>query len=183
MGALGCALYAKQLKTAEVTNLEDMMHQAQFTSRQVQCNGCENQCAITRYTFGSGEHYFSGNKCEKVFTNKGNVSEKGVNAYEKKIELLFDRQVNIAAPLLTIGIPRCLNMYEEYSFWHSLFTECGIRVCLSDASTFNKYEKAANMVMSDNICFPANWCTAISKPYRIQSRPDIYAVCHIRRNR
>lgn len=123
MGALGCALYAKQLKTAEVTNLEDMMRQAQFTSRQVQCNGCENQCAITRYTFGSGEHYFSGNKCEKVFTNKGNVSEKGVNAYEKKIE--------------------------------SLFTECGIRVCLSDASTFNKYEKAANMVMSDNICFPA----------------------------
>lgn len=123
MGALGCALYAKQLKTAEVTNLEDMMRQTQFTSRQVQCNGCENQCAITRYTFGSGEHYFSGNKCEKVFTNKGNVSEKGVNAYEKKIE--------------------------------SLFTECGIRVCLSDASTFNKYEKAANMVMSDNICFPA----------------------------
>lgn len=46
-------------------------------------------------------------------------------------------------------------MYEEYPFWHSLFTECGIRVCLSDASTFNKYEKAANMVMSDNICFPA----------------------------
>lgn len=155
MGALGCALYAKQLKTAEVTNLEDMMRQTQFTSRQVQCNGCENQCAITRYTFGSGEHYFSGNKCEKVFTNKGNVSEKGVNAYEKKIEFLFDRQVNIAAPLLTIGIPRCLNMYEEYPFWHSLFTECGIRVCLSDASTFNKYEKAANMVMSDNICFPA----------------------------
>ena len=155
MGALGCALYAKQLKTAKVTNLEDMMHQAQFTSRQVQCNGCENQCAITRYAFGNGEHYFSGNKCEKVFTNKGNVSEKGVNAYEKKIELLFDRQVNIAAPLLTVGIPRCLNMYEEYPFWHSLFTECGIRVCLSDASTFNKYEKAANMVMSDNICFPA----------------------------
>ncbi|KAA5433406.1 acyl-CoA dehydratase activase, partial [Bacteroides cellulosilyticus] len=103
MGALGCALYAKQLKTAKVTNLENMMHQAQFTSRQVQCNGCENQCAITRYAFGNGEHYFSGNKCEKVFTNKGNVSEKGVNAYEKKIELLFDRQVNIAAPLLTIG--------------------------------------------------------------------------------
>ena len=119
MGALGCALYAKQLKTAKVTNLENMMHQAQFTSRQVQCNGCENQCAITRYAFGNGEHYFSGNKCEKVFTNKGNVSEKGVNAYEKKIELLFDRQVNIAAPLLTIGIPRCLNMYEEYPFWHS----------------------------------------------------------------
>ncbi len=155
MGAFGCALYAKQTATTRVTNLQDMMQRAQFTSKQVQCHGCENQCAVTRYSFSNGGNYSSGNKCEKVFTNKGNEYEKGMNAYEKKIELLFDRQTDIATPLLTIGIPRILNMYEEFPFWHSLFTECGIQVHLSEASTFSKYEKAANMVMSDNICFPA----------------------------
>lgn len=46
-------------------------------------------------------------------------------------------------------------MYEEYPFWHTLFTACGIQVQLSAPSTFSKYETAAGMVMSDNICFPA----------------------------
>ena len=118
MGAFGCALYAKQTATTRVTNLQNMMQQAQFTSKQVQCHGCENQCAVTRYSFSNGGNYFSGNKCEKVFTNKGNEYEKGMNAYEKKIELLFDRQTDITTPLLTIGIPRILNMYEEFPFWY-----------------------------------------------------------------
>ena len=56
---------------------------------------------------------------------------------------------------MTIGIPRCLNMYENFPFWHSLLTSCGIRVCLSDTSNFVTYEQNAQMVMSDNICFPA----------------------------
>ena len=46
-------------------------------------------------------------------------------------------------PLFTIGIPRILNMYEEYPFWHTLFTACGIQVQLSEPSTFSKYETAA----------------------------------------
>ena len=55
MGAFGCALYAKQTATTRVTNLQNMMQQAQFTSKQVQCHGCENQCAVTRYSFSNGE--------------------------------------------------------------------------------------------------------------------------------
>ena len=56
---------------------------------------------------------------------------------------------------MTIGIPRCLNMYEDFPFWHTLLTECGINVVLSDSSNFTLYETCAWMVMSDNICFPA----------------------------
>lgn len=108
-----------------------------------------------RYTFNSENHYFSGNRCEKVFSNKGSHADKGINTYDKKLELLFDRSADIPQPLFTIGIPRILNMYEEYPFWHTLFTACGIQVQLSDPSTFSKYETAAGMVMSDNICFPA----------------------------
>ena len=155
MGALGCALYAKHLPDAKEMDLQDMIHLARFTSGQLQCRGCENQCAVTRYTFNNKNSYFSGNRCEKAYTNKGTVTGRGINVYEKKVELLFNRKADIPRPLLTIGIPRCLNMYEEYPFWHTLFTGCGIQVCLSAPSTFDKYETAANKVMSDNICFPA----------------------------
>ncbi|WP_195662310.1 acyl-CoA dehydratase activase [Bacteroides congonensis] len=155
MGAIGCALYAKQLGCTRTTGLKEMLQWAQYTSKQLQCRGCENQCAIMRYTFNNENHYFSGNRCEKVYSNKGSDSEKGVNTYNKKVALLFDRNVNIPSPVSTIGIPRILNMYEEYPFWHTLFTACGIQVRLSEPSTYRKYETAANMVMSDNICFPA----------------------------
>ncbi len=155
MGALGCALYARTTESVGVTTLPEMWAHSQFTSRRLSCGGCENRCTVTRYTFDNGNPYFSGNRCEKVFTNKGEKAEKGINLYEQKRELLFNRPAAGSATRLTLGIPRCLNMYEEYPFWHTLFSECGIRVCLSDGSTFPRYEQAANRVMSDNICFPA----------------------------
>lgn len=91
-----------------------------------------------------------------MFTNGGaGKPQKGINAYQKKNELLFDREGVKGDRRMTVGIPRCLNMYEDYPFWHTLFTECGIEVCLSDLSNFSSYERNACMVMSDNICFPA----------------------------
>lgn len=155
MGALGCALYARQIKNTSNIDLENMLQRAEYTSKQNQCRGCENQCTVTQYKFNNGNYYYSGNRCEKIFSNKGNQSNQGINAYSHKTKLLFDRKTEIVNPSLTIGIPRCLNMYEEYPFWHTLFTHCGIQVYLSETSTFNKYEVAARMVMSDNICFPA----------------------------
>lgn len=155
MGALGCALYAMQVQRSDSISLSDMLSEADYTSTSLNCHGCENRCSVTRYRFGNDNLYFSGNRCEKVFTNKGHTYEHGLNAYEKKRSLLFDRKREISHPLTVIGIPRCLNMYEEYPFWHTLFTECNIQVKLSDVSSYSNYEQCAGKVMSDNICFPA----------------------------
>ncbi len=155
MGAYGCALYAKAHAAGEV-RLDDMLAKAHYTSKFLHCKGCDNQCLVVRYQFDNGEKYYSGNRCEKVFTNGGaGKPQKGINAYQKKNELLFDREGVKCDRRMTVGIPRCLNMYEDYPFWHTLFTECGIEVCLSDLSNFSSYERNACMVMSDNICFPA----------------------------
>ncbi|MEA4916909.1 acyl-CoA dehydratase activase-related protein [Proteiniphilum sp.] len=54
-----------------------------------------------------------------------------------------------------IGIPRVLNMFENYPFWHTLLAECGFEVVLSPESTTKMYQKGVGSVMSDNICFPA----------------------------
>lgn len=154
MGAFGCALYAMKHQTASVS-LDEIINKAHYSSRSLYCKGCDNRCLVIRYQFESGKSYYSGNKCEKVFTNGENSSRKGLNVYRQKEELLFQRSTEITSPKLTIGVPRCLNMYEEYPFWHTLFASCGIQVCLSDSSNFRKYEYNARMVMSDNICFPA----------------------------
>lgn len=154
MGALGCALYAKQHAGAAMT-LDDILSKAHYTSHTLHCKGCDNQCLVVRYRFDNGKSYYSGNRCEKVFTNGEAEKEKGTNVYRDKNGLLFDREAITGDPIGTVGIPRCLNMYEDYPFWHTLFTACGFRVVLSDASRFAEYERNARMVMSDNICFPA----------------------------
>lgn len=153
MGAVGCALYA-QKQGGRSVSLAEMIDSAEFTMRQQACHGCENQCLVTTYRFAGGNRYYSGNRCERVFTNGGKAVERGVNAYEHKLKLLFNRDAEPSSGV-RIGIPRSLNMYEEYPFWHTLFTQCGLNVVLSDASTYVKYEASANQVMSDNICFPA----------------------------
>ena len=155
MGAYGCALYARRYSRSGVT-LDELLDKAGYTSRTLHCKGCDNQCLVVRYRFANGHDYFSGNRCEKVFANGcGDRPRKGINAYEKKNRLLFDREPLKSPSAITIGIPRCLNMYEDYPFWHTLFTNCGIGVRLSSSSEFSSYEQSACMVMSDNICFPA----------------------------
>ena len=129
-----------------------------YTSRTVTCHGCNNNCLVVKYDFGDGNIYYSGNRCERVFHNGGERVEKGRNAYEEKLHLLFDRANSKLSTLnsqLRIGIPRVLNMYEDFPFWHTLLTECGMEVVLSDESDMRAFEASARMVMSDNICFPA----------------------------
>ena len=152
MGAYGCALYASE-HLQQPKSLSEIMAEADFETKASQCQGCENRCHVTRYRFAGGNTYVSGNKCERVFTNSGRQTQKGKNIYTEKYHLLFDREP-ITAPR-KIGIPRALNMYENYPFWHRLLTDCGFQTVLSSDSAMNGYEQALCTVMSDNICFPA----------------------------
>ena len=168
MGAYGCALHAAaDNDTTSSQTIDDLLRLAHYETKQLQCKGCENHCYVSRYTFANGNKYFSGNKCERVFNNKGRNDIKGENIYTYKYRILFDRptqsisvstktkSINPHAASPTIGIPRILNMYEEYPFWNTLLRHAGFNIKLSSESTFSKYEGALNTVMSDNICFPA----------------------------
>ena len=97
-----------------------------------------------------------------VFVNGGEAKRKGLNVYDQKLHELFDRSLSSKPsnpsehlPTPSLGIPRALNQFEEFPFWHALFTHAGINVVLSSPSNYRKYERDAGMVMSDNICFPA----------------------------
>ena len=155
MGAYGCALYARTTADGKsAASLDDLLRAAEYTARRITCGGCENRCFVTKYTFAGDHAYYSGNKCEKVFTNRGAGAARGRNVSAEKNALLFDRPCP-AGSRGRIGIPRVLNMDEDYPFWHALLTEAGFEVVLSSPSTYRAYEAGVHSVMSDNICFPA----------------------------
>lgn len=162
MGALGAALYARQMwkiesKQTTFAGMEVLPDVNAIQQKELQCKGCTNKCSVVRFQFANGNICYAGNKCEKVFYNKSVQKEKGINAFDDKNEILFARTStnHTNGNILRIGIPRVLNMFENYPFWHTLFTECGIEVILSPESTFTLYQKGVGSIMSENICFPA----------------------------
>ena len=136
--------------------LDNLDRLIDYQSKQLRCKGCENLCIVTKFSFSGGNSYYSGNKCENVFTNKGKAIVRGENLYRYKNELLNACVVEQpAAPRHIIGIPRVLNMFENLPFWSALLRGCSIEVVLSAPSTTKMYEKGLGTIMSDSICFPA----------------------------
>jgi len=162
MGAYGAALLARDewlRQPEQATSFSGLnsLNIAENTRKQiVHCQGCENQCAIQRLTFPNGSKFFTGNRCEKIFTNNGKHAYRGVSMPEIKYRLLFDRPMEPKGiPRAVIGIPRVLNLYENFPFWSTLLVESGFRVQLSAPSKVGMYERGAGTITSENICFPA----------------------------
>ncbi len=161
MGAYGAALIAKENWKKEkpqsnFIGLERLDDIGMKKTRAFGCKGCENQCPITEIIFGNDEKYITGNRCENIYSNgKDNIS-KGRNFLKIEYDLIFNRKTTPdKKPIAVIGIPRVLNMFENFPFWCTLFVECGIQVLLSRPSTSKIAEKGSGTIMSDNICFPA----------------------------
>ncbi|HWQ61263.1 MAG TPA: acyl-CoA dehydratase activase, partial [Negativicutes bacterium] len=132
MGAYGAALIAKEryakghastlIKEAELDGLT-----SQTSNRR--CNNCGNNCLITVTRYSNGQSYYSGNRCERG-VGKEKAGADIPNIYEYKYKRLFRYEplTEAGAPRGTVGIPRVLNMYEDYPFWFTFFTELGYRV-------------------------------------------------------
>ena len=163
MGAYGMALLSKEqyennldmeyvstiLKTEEIDNLK-------IKITHTRCNNCENHCKLTINKFSNGQIHVSGNRCEK---GAGIVSKgkKLPNLVQYKFERIFNYEPlpEKEATRGTIGIPRVLNMYEDYPFWFTFLTNLKFRVILSEKSTRKTYEKGMESMPSESVCYPA----------------------------
>ena len=163
MGAYGMALLAKeQFETnldmeykSTLATLEDLKH-LNIEISHTRCNGCENHCKLTINKFGNGKRYISGNRCEK---GSGSVTANSElpNLIQYKFNRIFDYKPldEQYASRGTIGIPRVLNMYEDYPFWFTFLTELGFRVIISEKSTRKTYERGMESMPSESVCYPA----------------------------
>lgn len=163
MGAYGMALIAKEQYE---TNLDmeyystilkqDELDKLDIKINHTRCNGCENHCKLTVNIFSNGKRYISGNRCEKG-AGKTETHKNLPNLVKYKYERIFDYKP-IEEQYATrgiIGIPRVLNMYEDYPFWFTFLTNLGFRVIISDKSTRKTYEDGMESMPSESVCYPA----------------------------
>lgn len=159
MGAYGSAIIAcdnyKDGDRSTVLPLSEVDIFSVETSN-ARCGRCGNNCLLTVSKFADGSRYITGNRCEK---GAGMSSEKSdlPNMYKIKNALLFDRPSlhEEDAKRGTIGIPRVLNMYENYPFWHAFFSKLGFRVVLSPPTDKEMYQNGMDTISSDTACYPA----------------------------
>ena len=156
MGAFGAALISRDNapeKSALLGREEIADFKAESTTRH--CAGCGNKCLLTLTKFGDGKTYISGNRCERG----ASVSEKGAlpaNIFAKKYRRLFDHYKPLAeaeAPRGVMGVPRVLNMYEDYPFWFTILTKLGFSVRLSSKAPDENL--GIDTIPSQTVCYPA----------------------------
>ncbi len=163
MGAFGMALLAKEQyeanldmeHTSTILKLEEL-DTLEIKITHTRCQTCENHCKLTINKFSNGQIHVSGNRCEKGAGQITKAKELP-NLIQYKQERLFNYQPleEGSAPRGVIGIPRVLNMYEDYPFWFTFLTSLGFRVILSEKSTRKTYEKGMESMPSESVCYPA----------------------------
>ncbi|MDO5146936.1 MAG: acyl-CoA dehydratase activase-related protein [Eubacteriales bacterium] len=159
MGAFGAALIARERadETGPTSTLPiDEILKLNYDTSMRRCQHCNNHCLLTVNDFGNGRQFISGNRCERGLGLK-KKKEKVPNLYEYKYQRIFGYPSlkESEARRGIIGIPRVLNIYENYPFWHTFFTHLGFRVVLSPKSSRKIYELGIESIPSESECYPA----------------------------
>ncbi len=158
MGAFGAALLARNRYVGQRSTMLSIDEIINFTykTRTARCGGCQNNCMLTVNEFSGGRRHISGNRCEKMVRG-GNAAKRGENLAAYKISRLFSYEplAPDVAPRGKIGIPRVLNIYENYPFWATFFRALGFSVVLSPASDRRLYELGMESIPSESECYPA----------------------------
>ncbi len=195
MGAYGAAILARE-NCAGTSKLltADALENFTVVTKSYRCGRCGNNCLITMQKFPDGGKYFTGNRCERGVGGKPKADSEIPNAYAYKYRRVFDYKPLENPRRGAIGIPRTLNIYEDYPFWHTLLTELGYRVELSAKSSAQIFCKGLSTIPSDSLCYPAKLAhghvmdlverglTKIfypCEPYNFDTRSDNFYNCPI----
>ena len=159
MGAFGAALIAREryvdCEGTTMLSIEDI-EAMEYSTTMTKCKGCTNNCRLTINHFSGGRKFITGNRCERGL-GKQKTTNNLPNLFEYKLKRYFDYEplAEENAPRGLIGIPRVLNMYENYPFWFTFFNKLGFRVVLSPVSNRKVYELGIDSIPSESECYPA----------------------------
>ncbi len=155
MGAFGAALLARNRYAGEkstILSFEEIKNLS-FKTKTARCGGCTNNCMLTISIFEGGRRHITGNRCEKG-AGAAEKSKAG-NMVAYKLKRIFDYEPLENAPRGEIGIPRVLNMYENFPFWATFFRKLGFKTVLSPLSDRKLYERGMESIPSESECYPA----------------------------
>ncbi|MCI9211774.1 MAG: 2-hydroxyacyl-CoA dehydratase [Ruminococcus sp.] len=159
MGAFGAALIARERYTecegTTMLSIEEIQA-LEYSTTMTKCRGCTNNCRLTVSHFSGGRRFITGNRCERGLGKEKPVNQMP-NLFDYKMKRYFgytplEKEEAVHG---AIGIPRVLNIYENYPFWFTFFTKLKFRVVLSPASTRKIYELGIESIPSESECYPA----------------------------
>lgn len=159
MGAFGAALIARERHEAgyetNMLSIEDI-NALTFDTKLSRCKGCTNNCLLTINRFSGGRRYITGNRCE-VGLGKEKNKDQVPNLFDYKNERYFNYEPLKGEEVKrgTVGIPRVLNLYENYPFWAVFFKHLKFQTVLSPQSTRKIYEMGIESIPSESECYPA----------------------------
>lgn len=158
MGAYGAALLAIERRDGRKKSTllpRKLLERFSVKTTTTRCKHCSNNCLLTVNRFNNKDIYITGNRCERGGSG-GDQANILPNLYKYKLNRLFGYKplTYAEAKRGTVGIPRVLNIYENYPFWHAFFTGLGFRVQLSDVSSAKIYEKGIETIPSESVCYP-----------------------------
>ena len=175
MGAFGAALIAREHYEGTPSTMlnEEQVEELRFETSMARCKGCTNACLLTVNRFSGGRQFVSGNRCERGLGKEKNA--EGIpNLFDYKLKRTFGYTPlnEVQATRGKVGLPRVLNMYENYPFWFTFFTKLGYQVVLSPASNRKIYELGIESIPSESECYPAklahghiSWLIKQNVPY------------------
>ncbi len=155
MGAFGAALIARERWHGQQTDMLslDEMLSLTYETTTARCGRCSNNCMLTVSRFPGGRRHITGNRCERGAG--GSEKEKAPSMTAYKLRRIFDYPEPETAPRGVIGIPRVLNIYENYPFWATFFHALGFGIQLSPLSDRRLYERGMESIPSESECYPA----------------------------
>lgn len=159
MGAFGAAIVSKE--RSDENSVTTMLGAEELDSFMVEtsmkrCGLCGNNCLMTLSTFSDGRVFTSGNRCERGAGIHKTEEEKLPNLYDYKYKRTFSyKPLKKEDAIATIGIPRALNMYENYPFWFTFLNSLGYRVVLSRPSSKKLFDSGLETIPAESVCYPA----------------------------
>ena len=158
MGAFGAALIARERYDGTESSMLslDKIIGLQYTTSMTRCKGCTNNCHLTINRFSGGRQFITGNRCE-IGLGKSKKKDDIPNLFAYKLKRMLDYKPlsDDLAFRGTVGIPRVLNMYENFPFWFTFFNELGFKVVLSPQSSAKIYSLGIESIPSESVCYPA----------------------------
>ena len=159
MGAYGAALISKENhKENEISTIitRDKINDFTIETSCERCGICGNNCLLTINKFSETEKYITGNRCERPL---GEIAKKKnvPNLYKYKLKRIFSYKPLSKEEAIRgeIGIPRVLNMYENYPFWFTFLTKLKFKVVLSPISNKEIFKLGIETIPSESACYPA----------------------------
>ena len=175
MGAFGAALIARERyeegTASKMLSIEEI-NALTFDTKLARCQHCTNHCLLTINLFSGNRRFITGNRCERGLGKEKNKHHIP-NLYEYKNKRIFDYEPLSKEEAVrgTVGIPRVLNIYENYPFWAVFFKKLHFRILLSPPSSHQIYELGIDSIPSESECYPAKLAHGHIK-WLIEQKPD-----------